>query len=87
VDIRPVVRFDTLPIYYNSGSATGDTVIQVIDSPYVKLRINRASSVFTQPVTFEVFDVDTTSGDSAFAANDTSTALERLLFRPDRRSG
>jgi hypothetical protein len=87
VDTRPVVRFDTLPIYYNSGSATGDTVIQVIDSPYVKLRINRANSVFTQPVTFEVFDVDTTSGDSAFAANDTSTALERLLFRPDRRIG
>jgi hypothetical protein len=87
VDTRPVIRFDSLPIYFNSGSPTADTVIQVIDSPYVKLRINRASSVFTQPVTFEVFDVDTTSGDSAFAANDTSTALERLLFRPDRRIG
>lgn len=87
VDIRPVIRFDSLPVYFNSGSSTGDTVIQVIDSPYVKLRINRAESKFTQPVTFEVFDVDTTTGDSAFAANDTSTALERLLFRPDRRIG
>ena len=87
VDTRPVVRFDSLPIFFNSGSATGDTVIQITRSPYVKLRINRPDSKFTQPVTFEVFDVDTTTGDSAFAANDTSTALERLLFRPDRRIG
>ena len=87
VDTRPVIRFDTLPIYYNSGSSTGDTVIQVIDSPYVKLRINRTASKFTQPVTFEVFDVDTATGDSAFAEQDTSTALERLLFRPDRLIG
>lgn len=87
VDVRPVIRFDSLPIYFNSGSTAGDTVIQVIDSPYVKLRINRAASRFTQPVTFDVFDVDTTTGDSAFAANDTSTAVERLLFRPDRLIG
>jgi hypothetical protein len=87
VDTRPVVRFDTLPLYFNSGAATGDTVIQITRRPYVKLRINRPLSKFTQPVTFDVFDVDTTSGDSAFAANDTSTTLERLLFRPDRRIG
>jgi hypothetical protein len=85
VDTRPVIRFDSLPIYYNSGSGSEDTVIQVIDSAYVKLRINRTASKFTAPVTFEVFDVDTTTGDSAFAVNDTSTAVERLLFRPDRR--
>jgi hypothetical protein len=86
VDVRPVVRFDELPLYYNQGAPV-DTVIEVIDSPYVKLRINRASSVFTQPVTIDVFDVDTTVGDSAAAANDTSSALERLLFRPDRLIG
>ena len=87
VDTRPVIRFDSLPIYFNSGATTGDTVIQVIRTPYVKLRINRAASKFTQPVTFDVFDVDTTTGDSAFAAQDTSTALETLLFRPDRLVG
>jgi hypothetical protein len=87
VDTRPVIRFDSLPIYFNSGATNGDTVIQVIDSPYVKLRINRTASKFTQPVTFDVFDVDTTTGDSATAAQDTSTALERLLFRPDRLIG
>ena len=56
----------------------------MIDSAYVKLRINKTASKFTAPVTFEVFDVDTTTGDSAFAVNDTSTAIERQLFRPDR---
>jgi hypothetical protein len=59
----------------------------VVDSAYVKLRINRTASLFKQPVTIEVFDVDTTTGDSATAANDTSTALEKQLFRPDRRIG
>ena len=87
VDTRPVIRFDSLPKYYNSGAATGDTVIQVVDSAYVKLRINRTASLFKEPVTIEVFDVDTTTGDSATAANDTSTALERQLFRPDRLVG
>jgi len=87
VDTRPVIRFDSLPKYYNSGAANGDTIIKVVDSAYVKLRINRTASLFKQPVTIEVFDVDTTTGDSATAANDTSTALEKLLFRPDRRVG
>lgn len=85
VDTRPVVRFDSLPIYYNSGGT--DTVIQNVDSAYVRLQINRAASRFTHPVTFEVFNVDTVIGDSAAAANDTSTAIERTLFRPDRRVG
>src|SRR4030095_16566559 len=87
VDTRPVIRFDSLPKYYNSGATNGDTVIKVVDSAYVKLRINRTASLFKQPVTIEVFDVDTTTGDSATAANDTSTALEKQLFRPDRRVG
>ena len=87
VDTRPVIRFDSLPKYYNSGAANGDTIIKVVDSAYVKLRINRTASLFKQPVTIEVFDVDTTTGDSATAANDTSTALEKQLFRPDRRVG
>jgi hypothetical protein len=87
VDVRPVIRFDSLPIYYNSGSTAGDTVITVVDSAYVRLRINKSGSLVTQPVTIDVFDVDTTTGDSAFAAQDTTTALEKLLFRPDRLVG
>ena len=85
VDVRPVIRFDSLPIYFNSGGA--DTIIQNIDSAYVQLRVNRAGSLFTQPVTIDVFDVDTVVGDSATAANDTTTGRELLLFRPDRQIG
>lgn len=85
LDTRPVIRFDSLPIYYNSGAV--DTVIQNVDSAYVRLSINRARSLFTAPVTIEVFQVDTAVGDSAAAANDTSTAIEKTLFRADRRVG
>lgn len=85
VDVRPVVRFDSLPIYFNSGGT--DTLIQYVDSAYVKLRLNRSGSRVTAPVTIEVFDVDTLVGDSAEVANDTTTARERLLFRPDRLVG
>ena len=87
VDTRPVIRYDSLPIFYNSGATNGDTIIEVVREPYLKLRLNRLASKFTQPVTFDLFDVDTTTGDSAFAAQDTSTALEKLLFRPDRLIG
>lgn len=87
VDTRPVIRFDSLPIYYNSGATNGDTVIVNIDSAYVKLRIDKSASLYTQPVTIEVFDVDTVVGDGTEAANDTATAREKLLFRPDRLIG
>ena len=87
VDTRPVIRFDSLPRFFNSGATNGDTIIQGVRTPYLKLRINRSASKFTQPVTFDVFEVDTAAGDSAFAEHDTSTALEKLLFRPDRRVG
>lgn len=85
VDTRPVVRFDSLPIFYNSGGV--DTVIQVVDSAFVRLRLNRTRSFFSGPVTFDVFNVDTLVGDSATAVQDTSTAIEKQLFRPDRLVG
>lgn len=85
VDTRPVIRFDSLPIYYNSGGA--DTIITNVDSAFLRFTINKARSRYSQPVTFELFNVDTLVGDSAFAANDTSTAIETTLFRPDRRIG
>lgn len=85
VDTRPVIRFDSIPVYYNSGGT--DTVIRHVDSAYLKLTVNRSRSLFTRPVTFEIFNVDTIMGDSIAAANDTSTAIETTLFRPDRRIG
>jgi hypothetical protein len=85
LDTRPVIRFDSLLKFFTK--AGGDSSIEHVDSAYVKLRIDRPNSIVTAPVTIEVFDVDTTVGDSAAAANDTATAVERLLFRPDRLIG
>lgn len=85
VDVRPVVRFDSLVIYYRGNEP--DTTIEVVDSSYVRLRVDTALSVVTAPVTIDVFDVDTIVGDSAAAANDTSIFRERLLFRDDRQIG
>lgn len=85
LDVRPVVRFDSLTIFYSGNEP--DTTIDVVDSSYVRLRIDTAFSTVTAPVTIDVFDVDTIAGDSATAANDTSIAKERLLFRDDRLLG
>lgn len=85
LDSRPVVRFDSLTIYY--AGQEPDTTVEVIDSQYVKLAVNRGLTKVTAPVTIDVFDVDTIIGDSATAANDTSVSAERLLFRADRRIG
>lgn len=85
LDTRPVVRFDSLTMFYSGNEP--DTTVEVIDSQYVKLAINRGLTRATAPVTIDVFDVDTIIGDSATAANDTSVSAERLLFRADRRIG
>lgn len=85
LDTRPVVRFDILPQFYAGNEP--DTLITFVDSAYVKLRINKSLSTSTQPVTIDVFDVDTIVGDSATAANDTATAVAKLLFRSDRLLG
>lgn len=85
LDVRPVVRFDSLLHFYQKGGV--DSVIAQIDSPYVRFRIDKANSRVTAPITIEAFDVDTVVGDSLAQLNDTTTSVERLLFRPDRRLG
>lgn len=81
----PVVRFDEL-IRFFSGKEP-DTTITSVDSAYVKLRLNRALTKATSPVSIDVFDIDTVVGDSSTAANDTATAVEKTLFRADRLIG
>lgn len=85
LETRPVVRFDSLTMFYAGNEP--DTTVEVIDSQYVKLAVNRAFTRVSAPVTIDVFDVDTIIGDSATAANDTSVSAERFLFRADRRIG
>jgi hypothetical protein len=85
LDTRPVVRFDSLFRFFNVAGV--DSQIEHIDSVYVKLRIDKVRSKVTAPVTIDVFDVDTIVGDTILARQDTSTAVERTLFRSDRLIG
>lgn len=81
-ETRVVIRFDSTFNFYRTIS--GDSQVTHIDSPYVKLRIDRARSLIPGSFTLEVFDVDTVVGDSLAAEEDTSTALELALFKSER---
>jgi hypothetical protein len=78
VEMRYVVRFDTMITNYVSNSQT--IPISVVDSAYLRLGIEEDLSRFTGPVTFEAYDVDTTAADS-------NTAALLPLFRPTRLIG
>lgn len=78
LDVRYIVRFDSLITTY----ATGTTPIDIteIDSAHVRLTIEEELSRFTAPVVFEAYDVDSDAVDSV------TTAL-LPLFTPDRLLG
>ena len=78
LDARAVMRFDTLAQHFTRGGA--DSVIYALDSAVVNLRLDSTGTKATQPVTVEVFDVDT-------AVVDTATSVALALFRPDRLIG
>jgi len=78
LDARAVMRFDTLTQQFTRGGK--DTAIYTVDSAAVIIRLDTTGTRATQPVTIELYDVDTTAVDTA-----VSTALS--LFRPDRLIG
>jgi hypothetical protein len=77
---RGVFRFDLLPrTFAVNNSATTDT-IRAVDSTFFVFLLDSAGSRGTGNVTIEAYDVDTTDSDS-------SAAVVRSLFRPDRLLG
>jgi len=78
LDARAVMRFDTLVQNFTRGGA--DSTIYTVDSAGVNVFLDTTGTKATQPVTIELYDVDTTAVDTA-----VSTALS--LFRPDRLIG
>ena len=78
LDARAVMRFDTLVQNFTRGGT--DSAIYTVDSAGVNLLLDTTGTKATQPVTIELYDVDTTAVDTA-----VSTALS--LFRPDRLIG
>ena len=78
LDARAVMRFDTLVQNFTRGGK--DSTIYTLDSAAVNILLDTTGTKATQPVTIELYDVDTTAVDTA-----VSTALS--LFRPDRLIG
>lgn len=82
LDVRAVVRFDSLPSKY-APPAGGDSLpITAVDDTYIRLILDTTQ---IQPAdgaaTLEAYDVDTPSG------TDTATATLAALFTPARRIG
>lgn len=81
LDVRAVVRFDSLPAKY-APPAGGDSVaITTLNGTTIRFSVDTTATRFTAPVTLEAYDVDTVS------TADTATAVLTALFRPDRRLG
>ena len=78
LDARAVMRFDTLVQNFTRGGK--DSTIYTLDSAAVHILLDTTGTKATEPVTIELYDVDTTAVDTA-----VSTALS--LFRPDRLIG
>ncbi len=78
VESRYVIRFDTL---ISKFKGVADSIpITEIDSAFVRISIDPEQSLVTSAVTFEAYDVDAESEDSA-------TAAIAQLFRPERLLG
>ncbi|GMV10288.1 MAG: hypothetical protein AMXMBFR55_20220 [Gemmatimonadota bacterium] len=78
LDVRGVVRFDSLPSTFQKASA--DSAITRLDSAYVLFAVNATATRVRGSVRIDLFDVDT-------ADADTVNAVVASLFRPDRLIG
>ncbi|MHB8838872.1 MAG: hypothetical protein ACYC7F_07970, partial [Gemmatimonadaceae bacterium] len=76
LDVRGVLRFDTLAPNFTPPNDTARPVVQV-DTAILRMRLNLTQSRIPDWVRFEVFDVDTTADD-----NDLPALLS--LFTPAR---
>lgn len=81
VDIRAIVRFDSLPVRFFPVGGADSAVITAVDSGFLRLHIDSTTKQLTAPITISAYDIDT------IAAVDTSTRALTALFRPDRLIG
>ena len=81
VDVRTVIRFDSLPSKFFPTGAADSAAITRVDSSFLILHVDTLSIRTSGAVTLEAFDVDTA------AAVDTSAAALSPLFRESRRIG
>ena len=81
LDVRAIVRFDTLPARYFPTGAADSVRITQVDSGFITIHFDTTTKLITQPATISAYDVDTA------AVNDTTAAALNGLFRPDRLIG
>ena len=82
LDVRGIVRFDSLVTRYFPPAGGDSLPITRADSTTLSLRLDTTGTRFTAPITIEAYDVDIAS-----AASDTATAALTALFQPARRLG
>lgn len=75
-----VVRFDVVPPTFNPNGEAVNEPITTVDSTALRFVVDTSGSIADGEFTLEVFDVDTTESDS-------TAAVVRSLFRPDRKVG
>lgn len=68
VDVRAVMRFDTIPARYAKANIIDSVDITTVDSAFLTVRIDRRGSIVPDPVTIDLYDVDGTD------ANQTDVA-------------
>ncbi|HEY0776443.1 MAG TPA: hypothetical protein VGD56_00625 [Gemmatirosa sp.] len=82
LDVRAVIRFDSIPSKYGPAAGGDSVPITAVDSTYLRLiRDTTTSDSLTSAATLEAYDVDTPSG------ADTATATLAALFTPNRLIG
>jgi hypothetical protein len=81
VDVRTVIRFDSLPARFFPSGGADSLPITRADSSFLILHVDTLTRRTIGTTTLEAYDVDTTEG------VDTSAAALSALFRPARRIG
>lgn len=81
LDVRAVIRFDSIPAKYGPAAGGDSVAITTVDSTYLRLQLDTTALAPTAAVTLEAYDVDTPTG------TDTTTATLAALFTPSRRLG
>lgn len=82
LDVRTIVRFDTLPARYFPTGAADSVAITRVDSGFLRIHFDTTSDVLARGTTISAYDVDTPAG-----TVDTSTAALNALFVPARLLG
>lgn len=80
LETHVIVRFDNLPTTFSPNNQAVQEAITTVDSAVLRFFIDTTGSKKDGAFTVEVFNVDTTESDS-------SSAVMRTLFRPDRKLG